>query len=886
MLSELRSDLEAIHSKANDIELVNGILEKLTTINVTEMTKDRILIADLFYATMVTIQEIEEEIPEKKVFEVFYNISQIAQSGEESASLILLNFLNDLYQHRSGQFTEIDVSADEIIVLLKDLEPIKFIFLLCDENEERYFPAHRLLSNIVCDPQFISSRIEPYHINLLQLAVEMFKMTGEEDPQKQFEQLIEECNLKFINYLDGASTRVDTVDMANYKHNNVMVFYNEQEKKVLIRHENENYFKYLPAGVQINHEKNCQGVVIGHSVELPVEGVAIDYSDAIRENSIELLDLIYSRNCKNVLIEKMILKTDDGKYVPLNPFCNFDKWIIKGHINKLNGKIVPKERIIECLDECRLQILSSSAQCDGINQASFGLCIFLLEKEPVDIVKLISSDDELDCRQNTIIKNWVNLSDDKKESLEYALRKWADDLDYCNREETIKSFSFEKGHIRDVLPLMMNLKWAYEVLEMPETPSIFVGTISYEDENTYYIDFSPRINKSLAKMNHTEIDGVYSSEVILSEDTVKEDIYQDQMRGYFVLKDGNWYFNESLQNLLKILVNIELINDKLLNKHLISYFSESRCRPIFECMNLHNEELLDVDIKKLDSTSMYTYRLIHNILLNRINENNAKEYVDIFVKHQKLSFDGIEKDELFCRDEGNTLIVPKDKLESDAVLRSVYSRYIRKHANRDDLWWYFPKGLSFTNGEYFRNNQRINTMRFLFDNTEHGTATLRTLAANIGKEKEWIAFEESRTHKDPLILQGKISKQQNLSQAYTIGDKVVRPKEIYIANQPRIVVHSYFGTDEGDKLLKEFLKYCGLDDGEYDVSHRNDIVCMANRIEQECYKLGLDYEHKSKIFIVIREFNMTKMTLMPKGAVGDVNKVSVLFVQKDENRSI
>lgn len=886
MLSELKSDLEAIYSKANNIELVNDILDKLSTINVTEMTKNRTLIADLFYATMVVIQETMESIPENKVFDAFYNISQIAQPGEESASLILLNFLNELFQHRSGLYTEIEISVDETIVLLKDLEPIKFIFLLCDENEERYFPANRLLSNIICDRKFISSRIEPYHINILQLAVEMFKFTGEEDSQKQFDHLIEECNLKFINYLDGTSVRVDTVDMANYKHNNVMVFFNEQEQKVLIRHENENYFKNLPNGIQINHEINLQKVVIGHYVELPVDGVAIDYSYAVKENPIELLELIYTRECKNVLIEKMILKTNEGKYIPLNPFCDKDKWVIKGHINKLEGRSVTKERFVECLDECRLQNLSSGAQCDGINQASFGLCVALLEKETVEIKKLISSDDELECRQSTIIRNWVNLSTEKIEAIEYSLRKWVDDIDYCDCEDSLQKFSFEKGRIRDVLPFAMNLKWVYELLEMPETPSIFVGTISYEEEDIFYIDFSPRVNKSMAKMNHGEINGVYSSEIILSSDTVKEDIFQDQMSGYFVLKDGKWYFNESLQNLLKIIVNVELMNEKLIKEQIITYFSESRCRPIFECMNLHIEELLDVDIKKLDPTSMYIYRLIHNLLLNKITDTNAKEYVDLIVKHQKLAFDGIEKDELFCREDSDTLIVPKDKLESDAVLRKVYNRYIRKHANRDDLWWYFPKGLTLKKGEYFRNNQRINTMRFLFDNIGHGTATLRTIAANIGKEKEWIDFEEMRTQKDASVLQRKIEKQKKSSQTYKMGNAVVRPIDIYSANKPKIVVHSYFGTDEGDRLLREFFKFCGLVDNEYDVSHQKEIVCMADRVEKECQKLGLDYENKSGIFIVIREFNMTKMTLLPKGSVGDANIVSVLFVKKEEKHNM
>lgn len=166
---------------------------RIANLNVTEMSNDRVLVADLFYAALEAIQEIKGDYLENEVFDAFKNVSQIAKPGEESASLILVNFLNDLYQHRKGISSEIKISVDETIVLLKDLEPIKFIFLLCDEEGERYFPASRLLSNIVLDPTFISSKIELYHINLLQLAVEMYKITGGVNPQEQFEKLIDNC---------------------------------------------------------------------------------------------------------------------------------------------------------------------------------------------------------------------------------------------------------------------------------------------------------------------------------------------------------------------------------------------------------------------------------------------------------------------------------------------------------------------------------------------------------------------------------------------------------------------------------------------------------------------------------------------------------------------
>ena len=92
MLTELRSSLEAIQSKVNDIELCREALEKIANLNVTEMSNDRALVADLFYVALEAIQEIKGDYLENEVFGAFKNVSQIAKPGEESASLILVHF--------------------------------------------------------------------------------------------------------------------------------------------------------------------------------------------------------------------------------------------------------------------------------------------------------------------------------------------------------------------------------------------------------------------------------------------------------------------------------------------------------------------------------------------------------------------------------------------------------------------------------------------------------------------------------------------------------------------------------------------------------------------------------------------------------------------------
>ena len=51
-------------------------------------------------------------------------------------------------------------------------------------------------------------------------------------------------------------------------------------------------------------------------------------------------------------------------------------------------------------------------------------------------------------------------------------------------------------------------------------------------------------------------------------------------------------------------------------------------------------------------------------------------------------------------------------------------------------------------------------------------------------------------------------------------------------------------------------------------------------MKSECEKLGIDYD--DKIYIVIREFNMPKKSLLPLGAVGKAENIATLLVKKSE----
>lgn len=119
-----------------------------------------------------------------------------------------------------------------------------------------------------------------------------------------------------------------------------------------------------------------------------------------------------------------------------------------------------------------------------------------------------------------------------------------------------------------------------------------------------------------------------------------------------------------------------------------------------------------------------------------------------------------------------------------------------------------------------------------------------------------------------------------LQKQYKCDDgRIVNVEDVILKNKPIIEAHSYFGTEEGDKNIREFLVFCGFQEREFSVSHNKEIINKSSLVKEECEKLGLDYNEN--IYVIIREFNMPQLSLLPRGTVGKADRVVTLLVRKD-----
>lgn len=878
MQIDFKSELLALQAKIINKNLYHDELIKIADLNAIEIDEYKIELAELFYETLKQIQLINAESIIKEfhndVIRAFYNISLINSSNENHSSVFIINFLNILFRSRDEAklLTKSCLVEDKLEILLRDLDPIKFIFNMVDENGKRYFPINKLLNEIIGDENFINTSIERYHLNVLKLAVEMYSITND-DPSKEFNYLISNCNLKFIKYLNGTSELIDTKDMSNFKKNNVMLFFDSENDKVLVRHESKNYF-INKGEIEIEEEVNTRGLVIGYFCEYKIFGEVLSYHDAIIKKPVEFLKLVYEKGFKNVLLEKQIIKQKDGSFTPLNRFCKYDNWVIVGNNTEENSKVYLASHFYKSLEGERMYLFSIGSMNTPFNKISLGFCCKLLDYENISIDDLFCNVNSANWLQNNVARNWLNHVKDKKKSILYLLEYLLKSLEYCSKKSNLERLEFKKDCIIEVLPYYVDLDYVYMELGLPRTPSIVKGSIIQNDDVSI-IDFSSKVNETIASKKYKDNTSISLNEVNVLDST---DLTLDLVGNICIFQSGDsWCTSLAFQNEFELVKDLEVINEKLLPADINDNISVNDYNKLKEIFKLHKQELLDIPIKDVDLDSLIQYRIAYNMVYNNIHKDNWNLYSNCFKKSFLMKFHDISSDEDFSIKQDNVLYVPKDRSQEDGVLKKIYNNYIRRNCRRDNDWWFAAPELTLNGGNYCINNNQIRTICFLFDNTLNGTATIRTLAVKLNKKDEWLEFVGS-DESNQTVLTKKFNDDINKCDKYYCGGNEVSLEEIIRTNKPKLEICIYYGTVLGENTVNNFLQACNIFNFQVKVKKRVKDKRNCFEEEKKAFNLGdIDF------YPVIREYNMPKKTALPKRCVGDTAKVITLLAQKREN---
>lgn len=913
-MKKLKTYLQALQAGKHEEKIILGAIEQLKSCNLQELSEYRILIAEVYFRLLQYCQTMyEADVPEHIVanlLEVFVDIEQIGieatEEEKKDSNLITIWFLHELKVHKeSGDVWNID---DEMLrkvvqVLLKELDSIYFIFEI-KENGQYVFPIHEMIATVVKEPGFvdINNPLGIYHIHILQLAVRLF--TDNTDNQKILQTLVEQCKLKFINYLHSSGYIIDTSGLLNYQKNGVMIFCDKETNKVLIRNKNKDYFSALPMWKRkeliVEEERDYRNNIIGFFVEYDLDegDLLIDYSDVLKNESGReaFLRLVFDRKIYNILIEDSVIRCVDGTFQPVNPFCYNDAVVVKGKLRDKNGKCYDREHFLDALSRYRNSALRINSKCI-MNRVSFGLAVLLLQKENTGIDSFRLSqfvDDEW--YQSQLLKNWTKSCGDPIEALTFITTQWQRENDYCIRTSSNRRNSKEKNiedheiEALDFYPLKSENDWMYLILgcENPENSYILHGKVQEDDEGNFtlgadlvYDVCGKRFSQDTSQATlAVEVESMKDPEGILAN------IWGSGEEYYFLYDSRKQKGIVYDQSLLKMLSAFERIQEKnQLTLETVSKITLMQYKDIVAMMSLQKDALREGNEDIFcDFDSQVYYRLVHNLLWAKINKDNISSYLRIFGHHQKLEFQDIGRDEKFMRKDEHTLYIPKDGRESDSVLASIYNKYLRTKRARETNDLYDP-WLELREDGYYHNGSYIENIVFLCDNFEAGNATIRMLKSYLNiditceeeEEKRRVESAKARCQKYYLkknILSTDLDIMSQTAQQLT----EVMIDEIIVKNSCNIEVHSYYGTEMGKSAIESFFQKQCIKNAV--VTYEKEIVNHASQIVNytQCIWPGAP----NNVYTVVREFNMTKGNVFPRAMLNNPKKAICMFVKKRE----
>lgn len=859
-----------------------------------EMSTARIAYAQGFCQLLVYCQKlVDKKIVmnaewHKELLRAFSNIRGIGVEAEvetiQDGCIQTLLFLNELEARgREGSVYQMnnDCLEKSMPILLQELQEIRFLFDL-KEQDDYVFPIHQLIAKVIDRSDFVNAcePIGAYQVNILQLAVRLF--CDDSDIKERLNQLKNKCNLQFIDFLVKGCDIIDSYDLLNYRNNQVMIFYDYQQNRVLVRHDRREYFSEVVKSderftkVKIEEETDTTGEhVIGYFVIFPLDegDELIDFSEALSNitGRREFLNIVFEKKIRNLMIQKMIIRKRDGSLSALNPFSVQDKRIVKAKLDQVKGQEYELKDLGTALNKYRNAYVAEK----GLNVVTFGLCLKLLEFDNVGMKQLgLDQLIEDNWFQNQVLENWVTSSKSIRKSLEFLGSLWNRELEYCQGQSDIENYEVTA---QNLLPYYCDLAWIFNLLNcLQEERNIYFGTL-YQYEDGKYLEINKSATYDGKKLMRKRVDTGISIDNIRDVDKIFDEKDAIEKSYYFIYDFQNQHGLITEQNVLKLLDGIKRLQGEYsLKKETADRVTLRDIQMISERMELHRLSFEQIGKTFFsDFTTQIKYRMIHNMVWSKIDLQNIRAYLKLIENHQLLKYENIRDDEIFLRKEEGTLYVPKDGQSADGVLRSIYINYLQEQAERERQSLY-ESNIEFDSKikKYTFRSKEIKKLVFLFDNVEYGTATCNTLKAYL----DIFLPDEAG-----IKTNSAIKKAYKRRHCYYCNGKEVSVSEILRKNQgAEVVVHSFYGTEEGKENIDALFKNSKINYKGYDYFlpinvKAKDLIELVKQIPT--WNISADI---GDFYAVIRQYNMTKANVFPEEMISDGKKAIAMFIKKKE----
>lgn len=872
MDNTFEANIELLEMGVLNPSQICAVQKSFFTLTTDYIDTNRPRVAQTFESLLEQIQKRFLEIDEipidilNDIYLIFKNIEHIHINADEEektdGSIILLRFLAFLRQHNSidgdNNFSNIGEIRDILGIVAENLEQIQFVFDY-KISDKLVFPIDKLLVGVIKDSHFLSQikKFDPRDYYALKLAVRFFKKGSEGNIL--IDEIKNESNLRFIDYLNQDCILIDTKGMLNYQKNGVMVFWNSQTKKVLVRSNNDDYFdkNSIISGersYEIEHELTKDGKVrIGSFIEFCRDEsdhtVSVDDLMKTPTDRVKVLKLFFTEG-RNIFLPNALIEAADGTLTSVNPFVSHDQYVIKE-----NEKSIISVDVKGALSEYTNLALMVSHR-DICNRVTVGTFALLADINSNLWESLLEPYDEGEFYQNQMVRRWMVETTDP-ESIGQLLRALYDELRYCgNTFQEIRDYAIKRQHF---YPLQADIKEYIVVLgeNFDKTAVVVEGVVTE-------VDGDPTIHIKGEKV-------IMSPERIVDSENILDML--ENRKVYCISCNGQLYVLN--QEMLKALYGLKDVFPQCLSFAAASKITHTQYDDLKKAMLLHKDALVagaekafSLQVDCFDD-QVY-YRLIHNLVAYGIDANKVGTYFDIIRAHDKLIFNEIKSDPYFKMEEEGVLYVPKDNYSTDSALSSVNDRYIKRKSMRDAVSLYEPR-LEYRREEYWRYGHKISKIVFLVDNFESGSGTINSLAAYL---------EINPTTDMQKAVEKTKARIQRYYYSVSDKEKFVSIDEILKKNKCIVEVHAFYGTDEASQKIDAYLDNNGIK--HEPTSFMRFIQCKVEAIKEDVLKIWPGCKVKTDKYAVIREFNMTKINVFPDEMLSDAGKAITLFVKKAE----
>ncbi len=847
-------------------------LNYIISLNSKEINRNLLKVDELF---CICVQKLNQDNIDEEIIEgidcAFENI-RYKDKKEEDINYIIVKFLSQVKELASDN----DCPSDELMKnyenLCDNLDKMHEIFQI-KKNGVLLFPIGKLLNFVIRSEDFISNGLNIVNINTILIALEIFKRN--DGIVKKIDKIINKSNLECLKHLRNPNVKKVGGDNGwkdNFKKNGslTLLIPHRDSFDIYVRHEKKEYFNApLLNDFSLKEEINSRGEPIAYYCIISNEKtVKIENVENLLKTS-NLLDL--HKACKMIFFEKKMNVFLENSFIRVgselkitNPFLINDRFIV------LNGQswIANASSLLKNV----LKPFFLLRVGRGFDYIMLGSIFKLLEydSKPIDDVFDLLKHPQKNL-QESIIEAWlkkIDDSDDYVTNIKNLQNDYFESIRYAQR----KSFILEKK-FNDFLwlpykfPSKIIKKHVEKMYELTDCKEVI--KIS-SNEN-----FEERIE-------YRDADGqtIVSSKISFSDNP------EIVNREFYAIRDketGNIEYKVDIDDLYHIKEKIDKDNLNFIDANIPYLIYSNQIEDVINLMKLQKNALIEssgcADFESVAYLRLLNHLLYCGFFYKEESEEKREEkckrkwesFYSLITTHQCISFRNARND-ISEYDKNNTLIVPKERRNTDNALVSIYDTYIHKSSKRvrdffsRDIYWN-----KLSHKYCLETGEEIKKVVILFDTLQSGSSTECILNA-------YFDSSNDNEYKDKICK-------------FYVDGKEITLKKVISNNRASLEVVSLYGSKEGKERIDAYIQ-----SSKGPLKNAKEIICLhkittkadaafVKQIEDVYPKDDRDKEDDLPIkegnSVIIREFNQPKRNMFPNKLL-DPACVAAILVKKPE----